>query len=585
MSKLREQIELKHERVDDLPLLLGLLEQLQLGKLLDAYLGRHHLHKGLSNGELGCVWLAFLLSEGDHRKVAVQPWALKRQHMLQTLLRHPLRDTDFTDDRLAILLRRLARTDWDRCEAALWQASFSVYQLPVTSVRLDATTFSGYHTVTPDGLMQRGHSKDHRPDLAQFKLMAAAAQPHGHILACDIASGEKPDDPLYTPLIKRTRRLLNRSGLLYVGDCKMAALATRADVVNANDYYLTILPMTGETAKQFHTWIETALAQRDKLVALSYKPNEEEVHLGHGYEWTRECQDKVGERMVTWQERVQLIRSPNLFEAQCEYLETRLRRASEALKALTPAPGPGRRVYREAATLEAAVTQVLQKNEVTDLLTVSWQEHKQIRERYVGRGRGGANRQRVQEVKLRYEVTDVKRQEEAIEASKQRLGWRGQVTNVAADKMSLLNCVLTYREGWSLERDFHLVKDRPLGICPLHLENEEQIVGMTRFLTIGLRVLTWMEIRVREELRNRKEKLAGLYEGQPKRLTNMPTAVRLLRAVGRLELTLTRVTTPTEQAWHFPTLPDLLLKVLDLLGLPSSLYTRLTEKAAPPPPA
>jgi transposase len=546
MSRLEGKIELKHERVDDLPLVCGLLEQLQLAKLLDAHLGHHHLHKGLSNGQLCCVWLAFVLSEGDHRKVALQPWALNRQHMLVALLRQPLRPTDFTDDRLAILLRRLARSPWHSLEAALWQASCLVFELVVDSVRLDATTVSGYHRPTPGGLMQRGHSKAHRPDLAQLKLMAAAAQPHGHVLACAVVSGEKADDPLYTPLIKRVRLMLNRRGLLYVGDCKMAALTTRGELAHSDDYYLTIMPMTGETVLLLPVWIDSALADPSKIVKLSHRRGDEEVELGEGYEWTRTCETKVGKQAVKWEERVQLIRTTGVLAAQLEHLETRLRRASEEVKTLTPAPGPGRRVFREEAKLVEAITQVLKRHEVEGLLVVEWQEQRQVRERYVGRGRGGPDRPRVQEVKLRYEVTKVSRQEETIKARKQRLGWRVQVTNVPVAKMSMRTCLLTYQEGWSLERDFHLVKDKPLGISPLHLEKEEQ-------------------------------RLAGLYEGQAKRTTDRPTAVRLLRAISRLELTLTHVTTAGEQGWHLPPLPDLLRHVLALLGLSPSLYESLTD--------
>lgn len=47
-----------------------------------------------------------------------------------------------------------------------------------------------------------------------------------------------------------------------------------------------------------------------------------------------------------------------------------------------------------------------------------------------------------------------------------------------------------YNQGWSLERDFHVLKDRPLGIQPLYVREEEQIEGMTRLLMIGLRVLS-----------------------------------------------------------------------------------------------
>ncbi len=111
MSQVRSTIQLESERIDDLPLLWGLLEHLQLSQLLDAHLGQHHLHKDLANGQVACVWLTFLLSEADHRKVAVQPWDFHRHHTLQTLLRQPLRALECSDDRLGRLLRRLARAD------------------------------------------------------------------------------------------------------------------------------------------------------------------------------------------------------------------------------------------------------------------------------------------------------------------------------------------------------------------------------------------------------------------------------------------------------------------------------------------
>lgn len=79
--------------------------------------------------------------------------------------------------------------------------------------------------------------------------MAAAAEPTGQLIASDIAPGQTADDPLYTPLIHRVHTILGRTGLLSSGDCKLAALATRADIVAHGDYYLTALPLTGTTAR------------------------------------------------------------------------------------------------------------------------------------------------------------------------------------------------------------------------------------------------------------------------------------------------------------------------------------------------
>ena len=44
--------------------------------------------------------------------------------------------------------------------------------------------------------MQRGHSKDHRGDLPQLKIMAAVAQPCGPLIASDVVPGQSADDPL-----------------------------------------------------------------------------------------------------------------------------------------------------------------------------------------------------------------------------------------------------------------------------------------------------------------------------------------------------------------------------------------------------
>ncbi|MCI0527256.1 MAG: hypothetical protein L0Y56_07415 [Nitrospira sp.] len=139
---------------------------------------------------------------------------------------------------------------WEAVEMDLWKSTVCVYELEMTGVRLDSTPSYGYHEVTEDGVMQRGYSKDHRPDLPQLKWMAAAAEPWGHILASEVHCGDKADDPLYGPLINRVRQMLGRRGLLYVGDSKMASFLTRAQIVANEDFYLMPLPMTGDTAKE-----------------------------------------------------------------------------------------------------------------------------------------------------------------------------------------------------------------------------------------------------------------------------------------------------------------------------------------------
>jgi transposase len=59
---------------------------------------------------------------------------------------------------------------WTSFETALNRQRIRVYDLRPEWVRVDGTTISSYGTVTEEGLLQFGHSKDHRPDLPQLKV-------------------------------------------------------------------------------------------------------------------------------------------------------------------------------------------------------------------------------------------------------------------------------------------------------------------------------------------------------------------------------------------------------------------------------
>jgi transposase len=571
-------LELTHQRVDDVPLLLGFLKKLQLPDILDRHLPPHPLHQGLSNGWLITVWIVYVLSQADHRKSPVQAWAEGLQHTLETILGQPIRPVEFSDDRLTLVLKRLAdSTAWEALEADLWQAHCEVYALPVDRVRLDATTSCGYHTLTDDGLMQLGHSKDHRPDLAQFKLMAAVAEPTGMYLAGDVHPGHAADDPLYLPLYRRVRTMLGQSGLLYSGDCKMAALETRAEIAAGRDFYLTRLPLTGAVATQFSAWVEAAVVgeRATKLIEI----HRDEELIGRGYEFERPQSAVVGQDEHTWTERVQVIRSEASAQSQAEALERRLKKAEAAVRGLTPAPGPGRTQFTTGGELEPAVKAVLAEQGVQGLLTVTWERQETSRTRYVGAGRGGPNRPQTTEWSVRYQITSVRRDDEAIERRVARMGWQVQVTNAPASRLSLGDSVLGYRAGTCVERAFHQLKDQPLGIRPLLVHRDDQVRGLTHLLTLALRILTLFEVLIRRGQDESGEKLAGLYPGQAKRTTDRPTAPRVLKAIAGTEMTLTRVESDQGCRWHLTALPVLVKRVLAYLGLSEEIYTRLVTNS------
>src|SRR4051812_43903559 len=568
----------RHTRLAPPPLLLPPLTRPTPPETPPRHYPAHPLHQGLSNGWLITVRIAYILSRADHRKSPVQAWTRELHHTLEALIGRTIRPVEFSDDRLTLLLKRLdSSVAWESLEADLWHTHCDVYALPVERVRLDATTSCGYHAVTDDGLMQLGHSKDHRPDLAQFKLMAAVAEPTGFLLAGDIHPGNAADDPLYLPLYRRVRGMLGQTGLLYAGDCKMAALEIRAEIAANQDFYLTRLPLTGTVPAQFAGWVEATVVgdRAATLIEISRGEGQEKGLLGRGYEFERPQTALVGEAEHTWTERVQIIRSESSAASQAAALDRRLKQAEAAVRDLTPPIGPGRAQFTSGWELELAVKALLAERGATGLLTATWERQETVREHYVGPGRGGPNRRKATERLVRYQITAVTRDEAAIERLVARMGWQVQVTNVAVSRLSLGDCLRGYRAGTCVERAFHQLKDQPLGIRPLFVHRDDQIRGLARLLTLALRILTLFEVLVRRGQDQESAALPGLYPGQASRTTDRPTAKRVLEAIAVAGLTLTRVGSGEGCCWHLSALPVLVKRVLSYLGLSDEVYNRL----------
>ena len=83
-----QTLHLRHERVDDIPLIIGLANRLQLAEVLNGHMGTHRLQQGLNNGQLAVGWLAYILSQADHRKSAVRLGGMPRSQ--DTLHPHPV---------------------------------------------------------------------------------------------------------------------------------------------------------------------------------------------------------------------------------------------------------------------------------------------------------------------------------------------------------------------------------------------------------------------------------------------------------------------------------------------------------------
>src|ERR671924_862749 len=257
-------ITITHERTDDMPVSIALLQQRRVAALIDTHVPTHGHWPGLSLGQMLVVWFTFMSSEGDHRLSQVEPWVAAHQHTLSRSLHHEVLPRDCTADRLATGLDYLCVAEnWSECECELNQTLIRVYDLHPKTIRVDPTTVSAY--VTPDGMFQLGHSKDHRPDLPQLKIALATLDPLGLPMTIATVAGNPADDPLYLPAIAQVRRSVGLAGLTYIGDCKIAALATRADIVAHHDFYLCPLSAKQVSAEELDRLLEPIWSSEQPL--------------------------------------------------------------------------------------------------------------------------------------------------------------------------------------------------------------------------------------------------------------------------------------------------------------------------------
>src|SRR5688500_8593372 len=453
---MNEHLNIITERVDDLPLLLAQMERMGLAALLDTHFPTHGNWQGLGFGRVATIWLSSILSRGDHRLVHVEPWVAQRQFTLSHLSGEAVRAHEFSDDRLEIVLRLLSDDKrWAAFEAALNPHLVRVYDLRTERVHVDSTSASAYTSVSEEGLFQFGHSKDHRPDLPQVKIMQAVLDPLGMPLATDVVSGERADDPLYIPCIERVQQSLGRSGLLFVGDCKMAAQDTRAFMALAGDYYLCPLPQVQLDEGEFDEALERVYSGEQALSEVFREQEQgDPVLMAQGYEYNRPMNVSVEDPEREWTERRLVVRSVRHAESAQAALQARVAKAREQVEALNQR-GRGRKRFEDVDTLRQAVNAIVQRHRVEDFLWLRYDQQTTTRS-------VRAYQDRPASVKEESQATvEVRVDEEALELAARRLGWRLDSTNQPVEQLSLEQAVLAYRSEYLVESSLGRLKGPP----------------------------------------------------------------------------------------------------------------------------
>ena len=555
---------IESERSDDIPLIMHWVLSMNVKELIDELLPEGHGNRqGLSYGQLTVLMLGYIVSQADHRLCAIETWVEDHHQTLERSTAWKIRPTDASDDRLAALLEMLGKhpESCDQLEVRLSQHLIQAYALPTEVARADTTSFSVHHQrqgeAEPSSLLQYGRSKDHRPDLLQYRQMLATLDPVGMPLVSQTLVGNGADDPLYVGIWERLVNVIGHRNFVFVADCKAGALATRAHIAQQGGIYCVPLAGTGQVPGMLKTWVLNP-PNPLQVIRLPHQ-HEDDIPLGVGFEMElgKQWFDETSGTWVRWMERHLVVQSYALAERKLVGLQTRLKKAELALAKLAAKP------HDDCCQLINKAQAILKRYHLQSCfeLTISTVP-KSVRRKRRQESAATESNDNTQQF-----ILDFQTHSQAIETEMLLAGWRIYVTNATLEQLCLSQAIAYYREQWQPEQGFHRFKRGRLPALPIYLQNEDRIVGLMFILTIALRLFTLIEYVVRQSLLRSDKQIAGLYEGNPKRTTERPSTEQLLKAFRNI----TFYQLPDGSTFITPLTP-LQKKILALMKIPEAIY-------------
>lgn len=517
------------ERVDDIPLLLAELEKSELSTYLSQYFPDHGNWSGLSGGKVSLVFLTFILSCNDHRLHRLEPWAATRLQTLSHCLGvKELSSKDFTDDRLGLLLDHYSDQDkWDEFESAHNKNMLHVYQLgsKPEPIRLDAMIVQSFRESDED--FKKGHSKQHRADLPQLKVMVATLDPLAMPLSSVIVSGNQADDGLYLEVVKKLSQDQFNKGQLFVGDAKLGNLANRAYLQNQGQYYLCPLSKKQCSTAQLSRYLEDQPHQLVEVFEQQTSIDQPMVIKAKAFEQQTKMYSEQFD--LEWTERRVVVYSQAYADTLYHKLEQRIETVRLALTTFLEAK-QGKKKMDNKIEIELEVSRLLKKHKMEAFIHVDVEEQTQLVKVRKYRDRPARNSE-----KISFSL-HIQTDQEALEKHRQQLGWRVYATNSPIEQLSTKEAIICYRQEYRIEHKFNELLHKFTALAPLYLKKSSRIKALVRLCLLALKFVSAIEYQVRKELNETKEQLDQIYPANPGRKTSRPTTKMILEAFQNISL-------------------------------------------------
>ena len=563
---------LTSQRLGALPLIGWFAARMGVPRLLDTWVPADDARLALDPAVVIAVMIANLTVE--HRPLyALGEWAAAYEPAVLGLAAG---DAGLlNDDRAGRMLDRLFRADRGSLLTELMTGVIGEFAIDCSRLHNDSTSVSVHGAYpgadgqdvagTPSPAITWGHSKDHRPDLKQLVFILTVSGDHAVPVIYRLADGSTNDDPTHIPTLDALVKLTGSPGFLYVADCKLASAEAMRHIDRGRGRFITVLPRSRKEDAAFRAWMQ------------DHQPDWAEAHrepgrIGEPDQVWSACEaprpSAEGYRVVWIHDSGKQMRDA---AARARKIEKGVQAIEDDLAGRLSSP---RTRLRTAAAVHAAAEAALADAGAARWVrfTVTSKTRESFRQDRPGRPGPGTAYRRTE--KKTFEVTcDIDHNQVSYDAASD--GCWPLITN---DRdMTAAEVLAAYRYQPNLERRHHLLKGVQ-DAAPVWIKTIPRIEAIFLCHFIALLISALIERQIRMAMKAAEIARIPIYPEL--RGCAAPTADRIFEIFAHVSRHELRDTAGNLIQVFEPELTQLQLKILDLLGIPATVYNRTSEPRA-----
>jgi len=472
------------------------------------------------------------------------------------------------DDRVGRMLARLFDADRASLLTRLVLDAVETFDIDLSRLHNDSTSlqFSGAYDAAdgqerggkPTPAVCHGFSKDHRPDLKQLVWILTVSADGAVPIAFRVVDGNTTDSTTHIGTWDALVALTGNVGWLYVADSKLATFDNVAHIHTRGGRFLSVLPASRREDRIFRDWVVINTPEWTEAMRRASREVDTPDDILSTYEDHLSSAD--GHRIV-W------IHSTAKARRDATRRHARIAKAIAAIDALNVRLAAPRCRIKTIVAAETEAREAIAETGATRWVNFHVEQDTVESFRQAKRGRPGPNTayKKVSRTTLRIRFT-VDEDQVAHDAASD--GMWPLITNDTS--MSPAELLAAYKWQPNLEKRHAQLKGTQL-VAPMWLRDPARIEGLLTCHFIAMLIAALIERTIRHAMADASLTELSLYPED--RGCAAPTTARILEiftSVMRHELA---APDGTVLRTFQPELTDLQRQVLDLLDIPTSVYS------------